>query len=159
MGKFFADILGFICDFTRFYKERVRAKEAGLNPAQRKKEKDSNPNESKTAIHQSAIERNERNEIKDSNPQKKENERKRNERKGNETRRAIRPAVLNIQASSAGITKRYPAYAGSSCNAIEHSLERRRRARRPLSGTVLLQKRNMKRNRRTEIASGGRYEE
>ena len=27
------------------------------------------------------------------------------------------------------------------------------------SGTVLLQKRNMKRNRRTEIASGGRYEE
>ena len=26
-------------------------------------------------------------------------------------------------------------------------------------GTVLLQKRNMKRNRRTEIASGGRYEE
>ena len=57
------------------------------------------------------------------------------------------------------ITKRYPTCGGSSCNATERSPERRRRARRPLSGTVLLQKRNMKRNRRTEIASGGRYEE
>ena len=36
---------------------------------------------------------------------------------------------------------------------------RARLFRPPLSGTVLLQKRNMKRNRRTEIASGGRYEE
>ena len=64
------------------------------------------------------------------------------ERKGNETRRAIRPAVLNIQTSSVGITKRYPAYAGSSCNATEHSPERRRTIRLPLSGTALLQKRN-----------------
>lgn len=31
---------------------------------------------------------------------------------------------------------------GSSCNATERSPERRRRARLPLSGTVLLQKRN-----------------
>ena len=51
------------------------------------RQKDNNPNESKTAIHQSAIERNERNEIKDSNPQKKENERKRNTT-GHTTRRA-----------------------------------------------------------------------
>ena len=48
---------------------------------------------------------------------------------------------------------------GRICNAIERSLERRRRARLPLSGTVLLQKRNMKRNRRTEGMSGGQSKE
>ena len=57
------------------------------------------------------------------------------------------------------ITKQCRACGGRICNATERSPERRRRARLPLSGTVLLQKRNMKRNRRTEIASGGRYEE
>ena len=51
------------------------------------------------------------------------------------------------------------AFSGKTCIATERFPERRRRVRRPLSGTVLLQKRNMKRNRRTEIASGGRYEE
>ena len=53
------------------------------------------------------------------------------------------------------ITKRCRAFSGSSYNATARSPERQRRARRPLSGTVLLQKRNMKRNRRTEGMSGG----
>ena len=57
------------------------------------------------------------------------------------------------------ITTLYPAFSGKTCIATERFPERRRRARLPLSGTALLQKRNMKRNRRTEIASGGRYEE
>ena len=48
---------------------------------------------------------------------------------------------------------------GRICNATERFPERRRRARRPLSGTVLLQKRNMKRNRRTEGMSGGHSKE
>ena len=64
-----------------------------------------------------------------------------------------------IRMRMRGITMLYPAFSGRICNATERSPERRRRVRLPLSGTVLLQKRNMKRNRRTEIASGGRYEE
>ena len=69
------------------------------------------------------------------------------------------PLFLYTRVHAFLITIACRACGGRICNATERSLERRRRARLPLSGTVLLQKRNMKRNRRTEIASGGRYEE
>ena len=44
---------------------------------------------------------------------------------------------------TARITKPFPAFSGSSCRAIGRSLGRRRRARRPPSGTALLRKRNV----------------
>ena len=46
-------------------------------------------------------------------------------------------------ARSIIITMQYLTFSGSSCSAIGRSLERRRRARRPPSGTALLRKRNV----------------
>ena len=57
------------------------------------------------------------------------------------------------------ITMQCRACGGRICNATERSPERQQRARLPLSGTVLLQKRNMKRNRRTAGMSGGQSKE
>lgn len=57
------------------------------------------------------------------------------------------------------VTKRYPTCGGSSYISIVHFLALLQTIPPLRWGTVLLQKRNMKRNRRTEIASGGRYEE
>ena len=67
--------------------------------------------------------------------------------------------ALATVASVASLTTLCRAYAGSSCSAIERSLERRRRARLPPSGTALLRKRSMKRNRRTAGMSGGQSKE
>ena len=58
------------------------------------------------------------------------------------TRRGIRWMPLLIITRTRGITTLCRAFSSSSCNATERSPERRRRARLPLSGTVLLQKRN-----------------
>ena len=44
--------------------------------------------------------------------------------------------------SVTNLTKLYPAFSGKTCIATGRSPERRRRARLPLSGTVLLQKRS-----------------
>jgi len=57
------------------------------------------------------------------------------------------------------LTMQYPAFSGSSCNATGRSPELLQTIPQLRWGIVLLQKRNMKRNRRTEIASRGRYEE
>jgi len=45
-------------------------------------------------------------------------------------------------ASVTNLTMLYPAFSGKTCIATGRSPERQRRARRPLSGTALLQKRN-----------------
>ena len=57
------------------------------------------------------------------------------------------------------LTKLYPAFSSNSYISIVHFLVLLQTIPQLRSGTALLQKRNMKRNRRTEIASGGRYEE
>ena len=74
------------------------------------------------------------------------------------------PLLLRVHAwlfgsGASPVTKRYPTCGGRICNATVHFLALPQTIPQLRWGTVLLQKRNMKRNRRTEIASGGRYEE
>ena len=58
-----------------------------------------------------------------------------------------------------GITMLYPAFGDMIYISIVHFLALQQTILQLRWGIVLLQKRNMKRNRRTEIASGGQYEE
>lgn len=68
------------------------------------------------------------------------------------------PAWL-FGSGASPVTKRYPTCGGMIYISTVHFPVQQQTIPQLRWGIVLLQKRNMKRNRRTEIASGGRYEE
>lgn len=65
----------------------------------------------------------------------------------------------HIRMRMRGITTQFLTYVSNSYISIVHFLALLQTIPQLRWGIVLLQKRNMKRSRRTEIASGGRYEE